>query len=321
MPLTLQQAKVGMADKVDQQVTDNLMRSSAILEKLTFDDAVSPGTGGSTMTYGYMMLKTPSVAEGRALNAEYTPGEAIKEKKTTELKIFGGAFQVDRVLEESAAKSEIAFQVEQKTLAAKNKFHNDFINGDSSQHNTEFDGIDKLVTGTDTEVKITANIDLSTAEKIKENAPKFAFELDKWFETMDGKPHLLLVNSRMKTILGAVARELNYKTLAEDSFGRKVDAYDGIPLLDMGKYYDASKSKTVNVVKIADSTNLTSIYAVQLGLDAVHGVSLKGGNIIRTYLPDLKAPGALKKGEVEVVAGIACKNSKKIGALRNIKVA
>ncbi|MCI6068106.1 MAG: hypothetical protein MR707_07775 [Galactobacillus timonensis] len=50
MPLTLEQAKVGMADKVDQNVIDEFRRSSFILDKLTFDDAVSPGTGGSTLT-------------------------------------------------------------------------------------------------------------------------------------------------------------------------------------------------------------------------------------------------------------------------------
>ena len=98
MVLTLEQAKVGMADKVDQAVIDIFRRESFILQSLTFDDAVSPGTGGSTMTYGYTQLLTPSLAAGRKLNQEYTPGEAIKEKKTAEVKIFGGSFEVDRCL-------------------------------------------------------------------------------------------------------------------------------------------------------------------------------------------------------------------------------
>lgn len=318
MALTLKDVTVGQSDKVVNLVIDEFRRASFILDALTFDDAVSPGTGGSTMTYGYTKLKTPSEAEGRAINSEYTAGEAVREKKTTDLKIFGGSFKVDRVLEQAAANSEIAFQLKEKTKAATNKFHNDFINGDSAQVNTDFDGIDKHVTGTDTEVKITGNIDLTDDTKIKANAAKMALEIDKWLETMDGKPHTLLMNSRMKTILGAIARELKYATEAEDAFGRKVQAYDGIPLIDMGKYY--KNKKTIDVVSTAEGTGLTSIYAVQFGLDAVHGVSLKGDKIINTYLPDMKAPGAVKTGEVEAIMGIAVKNSKKVGALRNIKI-
>ena len=60
-----------MADKVDQQIVDEFRRDSFLLDKLVFDDAVSPGTGGSTMTYGYMQLKTPSTAARRDINTEY----------------------------------------------------------------------------------------------------------------------------------------------------------------------------------------------------------------------------------------------------------
>ena len=43
MPITLQEAKVGMADKVDQQVIDKFRRSSLLLDTLTFDKALSDG--------------------------------------------------------------------------------------------------------------------------------------------------------------------------------------------------------------------------------------------------------------------------------------
>ena len=76
MPVTLAEAKVGMADKVDQQVIDEFRRDSLLLDMLTFDDSVSPGTGGSTLTYGYMRLKSPSTVATRTINTEYTPNEA-----------------------------------------------------------------------------------------------------------------------------------------------------------------------------------------------------------------------------------------------------
>lgn len=361
MPITLKQAKVGMTDKVEQLVVDEFRRDSFLLDKLIFDDAVSPGTGGSTLSYGYTRLLTPSMAQGRKLNEEYTPGEALREKATADIKIFGGSFQVDRVLEDTAAKSEIAFQLQEKTKAAANKFHYDVINGDSTVNDTDFDGLDKLVAGSSTEhamkgyaltqdtdivsgkeyytksgdtyskVETPAKasistyyelvnqaIDLSDTQAISANAKKFAFAFDAWLASFDGKPDMLLMNRRMKTIMGAIARELKYYTQTEDAFGRKVDNYDGIPMVDLGEYYNGEE--TIPCIPIGETTGETSIYGVKLGLDAVHGISPKGGKLINTYLPNMKLPGAVKTGEVEMLAGLVLKNSKKAGAFRKIKV-
>ena len=327
MPITLAQAKVGLADKIDQTVIDEFRRDSFILDKLTFDNAVSPGTGGSTLTYGYTQLLTPSVAEGRKINSEYTAGEALRTTKAINLKIFGGAFEVDRVLEATAAKSEISFQLEQKSKAVSNKFHNDFINGKSTAKGkadtdtTPFDGLNVLCTGLSTEYKPDTAIDLSTAAAIKENAEAFTFELDTWLATLSQKPDALLCNSKLATAIKHVAKIMGYYTQSETAFGKKADAYDGITIVDMGKYYNGSTKKTEDVVAIDSKTGTTDLYAVCFGLDAVHAVSPKGGKIINTYLPDLTKPGAVKKGEIEMVAGIVLKDSTKAGVFRNIQVA
>ena len=60
MAITLAEAKVGMANHVDQMIVDEFRRSSLLLDRLVFDNAISPGTGGSTLTYGYIQLQTPS---------------------------------------------------------------------------------------------------------------------------------------------------------------------------------------------------------------------------------------------------------------------
>lgn len=316
MPLTLQQAKVGLADKVVQTVIDEFRRESVLLDRMVFDDAVSAGTGGSTLTYGYLRLLTPSVAAGRAINANYTAGEALKVKKSTDLKIFGGAFEVDRVLEDSAAQSEITFQLQQKTIATVNKFHYDFINGDSSVTPEDFDGLDKMLTGASTEATSTA--DLSTAANIKANASEFALELDNMLAELATKPDMLLVNSKMATALKAVARELGYYTRSENAFGQGVDNYDGIAIVDLGDYFDGSQTKSIVPTAVSGKTD---IYAVKLGLDAVHGASISGSKIVNVYLPDMSAPGAVKKGEVEMVCAPVLKNSKMAGVLRGVKIA
>ena len=40
--ITLEEAKVGMADKVDQQVVDEFRRNSMLMDTMEWDDAVSP---------------------------------------------------------------------------------------------------------------------------------------------------------------------------------------------------------------------------------------------------------------------------------------
>lgn len=327
MAITLQEAKVGMAEKVDQQVVDMFQRSSLLLDRMTFDNAISPGTGGSTLAYGYVQLKTPSTAAVRTINTEYTAGEAKREKKTTNAIIMGGSFQVDRVLQNtSGAVDELAFQAEQKIKATANYFHNLVVNGIAASGGAgyvpnTFDGLKKLLSGTSNE--ITSEVSITTAAELTSNYNAFLDELDSFLTVLDGTPSMLLMNSKMLTKLRGAARRAGYYDRTKDDFGRYVETYNGIPLLDAGKYYDGSKTVDV-VADTAPSSGAfgtSDIYAVCLGLDGFHGISPTGTGVINSYMPDLTAPGAVKKGEVELVAGVALKNTLKAAVLKGIKTA
>ena len=313
MALTLYDAKIMMADKVDQQVVDMFRRNSVLLDSLTFDNAISPGTGGSTLTYGYVQLASPSVASIRDIGQEFTPGEAVREVMTTQAVILGGAFQLDRVLQNtSGAADELAFQAEQKIKATANYFHYLAING--SSEDGAFDGISKLLNGSDSE--ITSQVDLSTDEALGNNYHAFLDELDKMIACMDGTPDMLLMNTDMLIKMRAVARRAGCYERTTDGFGRPVETYAGIPLVDMGKYFDGENNLDV----IETDAGCTSIYAVCLGLDGLHGISPQGTGVIVSYMPDLNAPGAQKTGEVELVAGIALKSTKKAAVLRDVQI-
>ena len=314
MSITLAEAKVGMADKVDQQIIDMFRRSSLLLDALTFDNAISPGTGGSTLTYGYIQLKTPSTAAVRAINSEYTPGEAKRVEKTAKAEIMGGSFEVDRVLQNtSGAVDELAFQAEQKIKATANFFHNKAINDTTS-------GLAKALEGTENE--FTSAVDLTTSANMDNNYSAFLDELDTVISAVDGKPSMLLMNREMLSKLRSAARRAGYYTRSEDAFGRTVEAYNDIPLMDVGGYYNGTK--TVDVIPTstpsATAEGTTAIYAVALGLDAFHGISPVGNNVINTYMPNMTAPGAVKKGEVELVAGTVLKNTLKAAVLKGIKI-
>lgn len=318
--ITLAEAKVGMADKVDQAVVDTFRRSSLLLDNLVFDNAISPGTGGSTLTYGYIQLQSPSTAGVRAINDEYTAGEAKRVEKTSKAVIMGGKFQIDRVLIGTAgAVDELAFQTEEKVKATSNYFNNLVINGSKASEGSgvtnTFDGLDKLLTGTATE--ITSAVDVSTEAAMTSNYNALLDELDAFVSKLDGKPTMLLMNEKALTKIRSAARRAGYHKSERDEFGRTVEYYNDIPMYDMGKYYNGSA--TVDIIPTANNGK-TDIYAVEIGLNGFHGISPTGSKVIETFMPDLNEPGAVKDGEVELVAGVVLKNSNKAGVLRGIKV-
>lgn len=319
MAITLAEAKVGMANKVDQQIVDEFRRSSFLLDRLTFDNIISPGTGGSTLTYGYVQLDSPSTAGTRKINEEYTPNEAKRVEKTTKAVIMGGAFTLDRVIiDTSGAIDELDFQLREKVKATANEFHYSVINGTTAASGAgfktnSFDGLRKLLAGKE----VTESVDVSTSELIDTNKHGLIDVLDSFVSTLDGKPTMLLMNKKMLAKIRSAARRAGYYNNNVDGFGRTVEDYNGIILMDAGEYYNGTN--TVDVVGIEDD-GTSNIYAVQLGLNAFHGISPTGNKLIKTYLPDLKGPGAVKRGEVELVAGVALKNTLKAGILKGIKI-
>lgn len=326
MAITLAEAKVGMADKVNQQVVDMFRRSSLLLDRLTFDDSISPGTGGSTLTYGYVQLSTPSTAAVRTINSEYVANEAKREKKTTSAIIMGGSFEIDRVIQNtSGAIDELSFQAEQKIKATANHFHNLAINGTSAASGAgyvtnTFDGLRKLLSGTSNVV--TSEVGLTSSAELASNYQAFLDELDAFLSCLDGKPDMLLMNSKMLNRIRSCARRAGYYERSKDDFGRVVESYNGIALLDAGKYYNGSASVDVVSTSAATSSAFgkTDIFAICLGLDGFHGISPSGGGLISSYMPDLTQPGAVKKGEVELVAGVALKNTLKAAQLTGIAI-
>jgi hypothetical protein len=334
MPVTLAQAQLNVQDDIQRGVIDEFRKSSFLLDSMTFDDAVSPGTSGATLTYGYTRLITESTAAFRALNSEYTAQEATKDRFTTELKVFGGAFEIDRVIANmDALVSEVQLQSQQKIKAARSLFHDTTINGDSAVNANAFDGLDKAITGSDTEYfpnnDATTYIDLSTTSAMDSNWKEFLDQLELALSNLDEKPAAIMGNSKSITKIKQVARRAGYKTASEDAFGRKVDEFDGIPLIDLGLKPNASNGPIVDIytgdlqndgTTTADITGLTDLYFARFGLDAFHGVSMANAPLVRMWLPDFNTAGAVKKGEVEMVSSIALKRTKAAGVLRQIKV-
>ncbi|MFF5993456.1 major capsid protein [Lysinibacillus sp. KU-BSD001] len=316
MAVTLAQAKLNVQDDLQMGVIDEFRKSSFLFDNLTFDDVVTPTGGGATLTYGYTRLKTQPTAGFRAVNSEYTPGEVQKERITTDLAVFGGSFEIDRIIANMGGiVSETTLQMQQKIKAASALFNDTVINGDTAVDANCFDGLDKALTGSSTEYDPAVAIDLSTSALVDTNYSRFLDELDEFLMGLDGKPDFIGGNLKLIAKIRAAARRAGAYQITKNDFGVNVEYYNGIPLVDFG----AKPGSNTDVVGV-DIDGHTSLYAARLGLDGFHGISMANQSPVNTWLPDFKTAGAVKKGEVEMVAGVALKATKAAGVMRKIKV-
>lgn len=339
MPVTLAQAALNTQDDLDRNVIDEFRKSSAILDNLLFHDAVNPMGGGSTLTYGYHRVITQASAAFRAINSEYTAGQATKQRYTTDLKPLGGSFEIDRVLAQAARGAEVTFQMQQKIKATTTKFQDEVINGDTAVDADGFDGLDKALTGSDTELvpdsAATAIADWSDLETYGYH--KALDLLDEFLGLLDGEPTMIIGNRQSIAKLRAIARRANqYVTrpvegLRDATTGRPITRSffgENILLVDAGeKAGSTNQIIPVEARDVADTpdggsiSGLTDLYAVRIGMDGFHGVTVAGQEMVQTWLPDFSDAGAVKTGEVEMgPVSVALKATKSAAVLRNLKV-
>jgi hypothetical protein len=315
MPITLAQAKALSQDKLTNFVIDEF-RKSALLDILPFDNTVE--AQGETLAYVYNRVTTLPTAAPRAINAEYVAQETVTTPYTVNLKIFGGSFQLDRVIinNEKKVVDHVQFQLKQKIQATLALFHDLFVNGDSGVNPNEFDGLDKALAGSSTELTPGAAIDLSTSALITANWQTFLDYLRKVKAALDGSPSILAMNGDMFAVFQSVMDRAGINLTSKDNYGSEVVQWGQSLVMSLG-----DKPGTSTPIIPTSAAGETSIYAARLALDGVHGVSPSGDKLVDTFLPDLKAPGAVKTGEVEMVGAMALKATRSAGVLRKVKIA
>jgi hypothetical protein len=313
MPVTLAQAAQNATDAVDLAVI-NEFRTNDLLDLLTFDDVVNPAGGGATLTYGYRRLSTLATAGFRALNSEYVPSEVTTTKHDIDLKVLGGAFQVDRVLAKvgPAATGAVSLNMSEKITATKAEFGDAVINGDSDGTD-EFDGLSKMLAGSVTEV--TSEVDWTVAMS-ESQAYQILDDLDTFLALLDGEPGAIISNKLALAKIRAALRRSNQYVREVTPLGNTRETYGNIRLIDAGKKAGTNS----DVIPVTNGS--TELYAARFGLDAFHGVSTLGGQLVDQWLPDFTKAGAVKTGEVEMgPVGVVLKKTKAAGVLRDVQVA
>lgn len=308
MAFTLADAKNLSQSKLTGFVIDEF-RKSPILDAMVFDNTVKP-SGGTSLAYVYNRVTTLPTAAGRAINSEYTAQESKTSQFTSNLAVFGGKFGLDRVLinDEKQVVDLVRFQLEQKINATRASFCDQFINGDSAVDATVFDGLNKAITGSSTEHTIAAGLDLSTAANIETNWKALLYEIRQTLKLMDGAASVGIMNSNMMAVMQTVADYATGFTATKNDLGQNIVKYGNTVLMDAG-----DKPGTSSPI-----VSTSAIYFVRIGLDGVHAVTPDGSSGPKTYLPKMDEVGAVKYGEVEMVAGMALKATRAAAVLRGV---
>ena len=337
MPITLAQAALNTQDDLDANIINEFRGTSALLDALDFHQAVSPMGGGSTLTYGYHRVLTTRAAAFRAINSEYTPAQATKARFNVDLKPLGGSYEIDRVLAQIARGAEVSFQIRELVQASVAKWTDEVINGDIAVDAAGFDGLDKALTGSTTEVTPNADTTAITDwSALTNDGSHLALDvIDEFLSVMDGTPTALIGNRFVIAKLRAIARRANqFVARPVDGLTRDGDRpvvreffNETTMLIDAGDK-PASTSPVIPVEDrdVADTpdggtiTGLTDLYAVRTGMTGFHAVATTG-DLLQSWLPDFTEAGAVKLGEVEIAPNaVVLKATKAAAVLRNIKV-
>ncbi|MDO4630870.1 MAG: phage capsid protein [Corynebacterium sp.] len=323
MPITLASAAMNTQEAYNAAIIDEFRKNSVLLDTLIYEPAVNPAGGGATLTYGYRRQTTQRGADFRAINSEYATASTTTEHKTVSLVPLGGAFDIDRVLAHigPAASDEVATQMAQLTKATNARFCDAVINGDTAVDSNGFDGLDKALLGSSTEINKTGEKDW-TDLNAGHTANNVIDDLDELCAELDGPPTLLLANKRALGKLRSAARRANmYVTAPVEGLvwanGNTVEheKIGNLIIVDPG-----TKSGS-NEEIIPTINGKTSIYAVRIATDGFCGITTSDGEMIKSWLPDFSTAGAVKTGEVELgPIAVALKATKAAAVMRNIKV-
>lgn len=324
---TLAQAKLNTQDDIDLMVIDEFVKSDYILANVPFDQAVNPAGGGATLTYGYTRLLTERGAEYRAYNAEGASANAVRERKSVELKPISAKYTLDRVLAKlgPAASDEVALQTQQAVKAVRARFHDGMINGTVAGVEG-FDGLKAALTGSSTELGAGAFGADFTNIATQDAAFTALEKLDELLGLVVGGASAIVANKKAITKIRALARRAGYYERTKNDAGQVIESYAGIPFVDLG----AKSGAVTEIIPVASvdpdaggalvAANATDIYAVRWALDGFHCVATPG-ELVNTYLPDFSTAGAVKDGEVELSPHAAVlKATKAAAVLRNVKV-
>jgi hypothetical protein len=292
MALTLLEAEKYSTDVLRRGVIEVFARNSAVFELLPFMEIA----GNS---YAYNVEETLPGIAFRGVNEGYVESAGVINQSSEKLTILGGDVDVDRYLAQTRGNiNDIrAIQTEMKSKALSLEWTRTFFKGDSGANANAFDGLEKRVTGNQV-IQAGGQVTLAL--------------LDELIDAVEGEPDVLFMSKGMRRqIKGLLQASVHYIESGEDSFGRPVTTYGGIPIRVI-----ETDGAGQEILGFDETDGTASIYAVKFGADQ-YVSGLRNGTVNVRDLGEIDAKPVFRT-RIEFYSGLAVFHPRSVARLAGI---
>lgn len=310
--LTLTEAAKLSQNDLQRGIVETFIWESLVLDRLPLIEMEGNA-------YAYNEEATLPGVEFRAVNSSYTESTGTFNQRTETLVILGGDADVDTYIQKTRGNlnDQRATQEQLKVKAAVAKFQDAFINGDVAVDANSFDGLKKRLTGG--QVISTGTNGAPVVGNGTTDVDAFFDNLSAVGDLVDGGPDAYYMNKTIRQKVRNAARRTKSWDQQRDDFGRVIEFYNGVPLLDIGTKGDGTAIIPITETQ-GTSTDSSSIYAVRFsGDEATPGVGgLTNGGIDVRDLGELETAPKFRT-RIEFFCGLAVfgKGAARLTGVRN----
>ncbi|MCW2279102.1 major capsid protein [Heliophilum fasciatum] len=299
MALTLTEAAKLSTDTLQRGVISMFARTSPILEALPFMEIA----GNS---YKYNQEQTLPGIAFRSVNEAYVESAGVVNQLAEGLYILGGDVDVDKFLVQTRGNIQDirSTHTNMKAKALSLEFTRAFFKGDAANPG-QFDGLQK---------RLGSNQLIDGKDEVL-SLPK----IDELIDAVEGEPDVLFCSKAMRRELKLVLQNSNhYIESGEDSFGRPVYTYAGIPIRVIETDGSGAEILGFNELAKAGGTSDTgSIYAVKFGAEQ-YVAGLRNGDVSVRDLGEIDSKPVFRT-RIEFYCGMAVFHPRAAARLRYIK--
>ena len=274
---------------------------------------IIPWTTDKNLAVKITSMQTLPTVAWRKINAAPSESTGTTEQKIESKFIFGHYIDVDRVLV-YANENERSIQRKMSAEAMAFEFNDQFINGDPA--NDEFKGISARIDDINSDGFTDQYFDAGSATTgrgmLYDSTDRqfFMDNIAKLIHVIAGhKPDGLYMNSKMYLAFEAALRRENVLNQTKDMFGRIINMYQQVPLIDIGIKADQTTEIITNGESLSNGSDETSIYACKYGEGFLWGIQQKTLEVIDQ---GLITSSPVFRDLVEWVVGLAVGNPRSL---------
>ena len=234
----------------------------------------------------------------RNYNGALAESYAEVSQQSESLKLFGGDIKVDRAIIDMEGSSAKAYQVQSRVRAMRLAWEAQFINGDSNQSPSEFDGL-------------AARLQSGSSQYFANGGG--ALDLGKLDEAIDacdanGGSKYLVMSKSARRHLSKLARANGQIEISRNEFGYQQLSYGGVRVLELDRDHK-------NVAILDSTPSAQDIYVVSFGQDLLTGIQ-NGGVSVRELGESFSQPQMITR--VEWYCGLALINGRAAARLAGV---